>query len=53
MLAKMERDGYLTCRTKRDGRTARKFYATTEKGRAGLAVARLRLCELVSEAGQG
>ena len=53
ILAKMERDGYPTCRTERDGRTARKFYTITDKGRAGLAVARLRLHELVSKAGRG
>ncbi len=46
MLSKMERDGYLTCRTERDGRTARKFYTITEKGREGLALARVRLREL-------
>lgn len=52
MLAKMERDGYLTCRSERDGRTVRKFYSITAKGREGLAVAKLRLRELVREAGQ-
>lgn len=46
MLAKMERDGYLTSATERDGRTSRKFYTITEKGREGLAVARLHLDEL-------
>ena len=46
MLAKMERDGYLTSRTERDGRTSRKFYNITEKGREGLTVARVRLREL-------
>lgn len=53
MLAKMERDGYLTCHAEREGRTSRKLYSITEKGRAGLAVARMRLRELVREAGQG
>ena len=52
MLAKMERDGYLTSQTERAGRTSRKFYTITQKGRDGLAVARVRLCELKGEAGQ-
>jgi DNA-binding PadR family transcriptional regulator len=34
MLAKRERDGYLTCETERDGLTSRKFYTITDKGRA-------------------
>ncbi len=51
MLSKMERDGYLTSRTERDGRTSRKFYTITEKGREGLTVARVRLRELKGEAG--
>ena len=51
MLAKMERDGYLTSRTERDGRTSRKFYTITEKGREGLAVARVRLRELTGKEG--
>ena len=46
MLAKMERDGYLTSQTERAGRTSRKFYTITQKGRDGLAVARVRLREL-------
>ena len=46
MLAKMERDGYLTCQTRRDGRTSRKFYTITDKGLEGLALARLRLREI-------
>ncbi|GAB4186557.1 MAG: PadR family transcriptional regulator [Thalassobaculales bacterium] len=52
MLAKMTRDGYLTSRTERRGRVSRKYYAITEKGRQGLAVARERLRELKDEAGQ-
>ncbi|WP_227511994.1 PadR family transcriptional regulator [Tritonibacter mobilis] len=52
MLSKLERDSYLTSTTKRDGRTSRKFYTITDKGREGLAVARLRLKELTGEAGQ-
>ncbi len=51
MLSKMERDGYLTSKTEREGRTSRKFYTITEKGREGLAVARVRLRELKGEAG--
>lgn len=43
MLHKMVRDGYLTVRSERDGRTARKLYTATEKGRNGLAVARERV----------
>lgn len=51
MLSKMERDGYLVSKTERDGRTSRKFYTITDKGREGLAVARVRLQELKGEAG--
>lgn len=43
MLHKMVSDGYLTVRSERDGRTVRKFYAATDKGRDGLAVARERV----------
>lgn len=49
MLGKMEKDGYLTCRVERDGRTTRKFYSITEKGREGLALAQARLAELRAE----
>ena len=49
MLTRIRRDGYLTSRSARDGRTVRKLYTITDKG---LAVARLRLRELVREAGQ-
>lgn len=52
MLSKLERDGYLISTTERDGRTSRKFYTITDKGREGLAVARLRLNELTEEAGR-
>ena len=45
MLLTMERDGYLTSYTEREGRTSRKFYTITAKGRDGLAVARGRLRE--------
>ncbi|MFN4282109.1 MAG: PadR family transcriptional regulator [Alphaproteobacteria bacterium] len=49
MLQKMTRDGYLKCRVERDGRTARKYYTATAKGKKGLAVARERLRELKTE----
>lgn len=45
----MERDGYLTSR-ERDGRTMRRFYSITRKGRAGLAVAKARIREFAGEA---
>lgn len=51
MLSKMERDGYLSSTTERDGRTSRKFYAITDLGREGLAVAKIQLKELKGEAG--
>ena len=53
MLSKMERDGYLTCRTVREGRTARKYYDITTKGREGLALARQRLREITEETETG
>jgi PadR family transcriptional regulator PadR len=43
MLHKMVSDGYLVVRSERDGRTVRKLYSATEKGRSGLAVARERV----------
>ena len=49
MLHAMERRGYLSCRRMRDGRTVRKLYAATERGKAGLALARIRLRELTGE----
>jgi hypothetical protein len=51
MLLTMERDGYLTSHTEREGRTSRKFYTITAKGRDGLAVARGRLRDLRGDAG--
>lgn len=51
MLSKMQRDGYLTSETERAGRTSRRFYTITEKGREELAVARVRLQELKAGAG--
>lgn len=50
MLHKMERDGYLTSRSERDGRTRRNFYSITAKGRAGLALAKDRIREFTGEA---
>jgi DNA-binding PadR family transcriptional regulator len=50
MLHKMERDGYLTVRNERDGRTVRKFYSITDKGREGLALAKERVKEFTGEA---
>lgn len=43
MLHTMVREGYLTVRSEREGRTARKLYSATEKGRRGLSVARERM----------
>lgn len=43
MLRKMVATGYLTVRTERDGKTTRKYYAATSKGREGLALARERV----------
>jgi len=50
MLHKMARDGYLVSREERDGRTVRKLYAITEKGKAGLAIAKERVREFTGEA---
>lgn len=50
LLHKMDRDGYLTSREERDGRTVRKFYSITDKGRAGLALAKERIREFTGEA---
>lgn len=49
LLAKLEREGYLTSATAREGRTSRKFYTITRKGREGLDVARARLNDLKGE----
>ena len=49
MLSKMTADGYLTCRARREGKTTRKLYAITDKGRDGLVQARQRLRELIKE----
>ena len=49
MLSKMLRDGYLSCRVERQGRTTRKYYEITDQGREGLELARRRLVELKTE----
>ena len=43
MLHRMVDNGYLTARSERDGRTVRKFYSATAKGREGLALAQERV----------
>lgn len=50
MLHKMARDGYLTSRDEREGRTVRKLYAITPKGKEGLALAKERIREFTGEA---
>lgn len=50
LLHKMTRDGYLTVREDRDGRTVRKLYTITDKGREGLALAKERVREFTAEA---
>ncbi|MDQ1759522.1 MULTISPECIES: PadR family transcriptional regulator [Achromobacter] len=50
MLHKMERDGYLVSRQERDGRTVRKLYTITPKGKEGLALAKERIREFTGEA---
>lgn len=50
MLHKMERNGYLTCRQERVGRSARKLYAITDEGRQGLALAKERVRAFAGEA---
>lgn len=50
LLHKMTRDGYLTAREERDGRTVRKLYSITDKGREGLALAKERVREFTGEA---
>jgi PadR family transcriptional regulator len=49
MLHGLERKGYLTSRKKRVGRTCRRFYRATPKGRKALAIVRARLGELFDE----
>lgn len=50
LLHKMMHDGYLTSREERDGRTVRKLYSITDKGRDGLALAKARIREFTGEA---
>lgn len=50
MLHKMERDGYLVSRQEREGRTVRKLYTITTKGKEGLALAKERIREFTGEA---
>ncbi|MBV8248095.1 MAG: helix-turn-helix transcriptional regulator [Comamonas sp.] len=50
MLHKMERDGYLVSRQDREGRTVRKLYTITTKGKEGLALAKERIREFTGEA---
>lgn len=50
LLHKMTRDSYLNSREERDGRTMRKLYSITDKGREGLAVAKERIREFTGEA---
>ncbi|RKJ95036.1 PadR family transcriptional regulator [Alicycliphilus denitrificans] len=50
MLHKMERDGYLISRQEREGRTVRKLYSITTKGKEGLALAKERIREFTGEA---
>jgi len=50
MLHKMERDGYLVSRQEREGRTVRKLYKITTKGKEGLALAKERIREFTGEA---
>lgn len=49
MLHTMERDGYLSSRVKSMGRTRRRFYRITRKGRSALKLAQTHLRELIHE----
>lgn len=49
MLHSLERKGYLRSREKRLGRTGRRLYRTTARGRAALEEAKEKLRELVGE----
>lgn len=51
MLHAMEQKGYLKSRTERLGRTVRRYYKATAKGKRALVVVRKYLAELQSEAG--
>jgi PadR family transcriptional regulator, regulatory protein PadR len=50
MLHAMERKGYLVCRVRRQGRTARKLCRATRLGKDGLALAKKRILEFTGEA---
>src|SRR5215469_10184420 len=52
MLHGLERKGYLKSHKKRVGRTYRRFYRATAKGRKALVVVRARLNELFDEVGR-
>jgi DNA-binding PadR family transcriptional regulator len=52
MLHAMERKGYLTSRKERVGKTERRFYTVTDRGREALAVAQAYLKELRQEVSQ-
>jgi DNA-binding PadR family transcriptional regulator len=52
MLHGLERKGYLKSHKKRVGRTYRRFYRATPKGRKALTVVRARLNELFDEVGR-
>ncbi len=50
MLHAMERKGYLTSRTQREGRVGRKLYKATRLGKQGLELAKVRVREFTGEA---
>jgi DNA-binding PadR family transcriptional regulator len=52
MLHGMEQKGYLKSHEQRSGKTRRRFYRATPKGRKALAVVRARLDELFKEVGK-
>ena len=52
MLHGMEQKGYLKSHKKRSGKTYRRFYRATPKGRKALAVVRTRLDQLFNEVGK-
>ena len=49
MLHAMEQQGYLRSREKRSGRSARRLYRATPRGRKALAEAKGKLHELIGE----
>jgi DNA-binding PadR family transcriptional regulator len=50
MLHAMEKKGYLTSRSERNGRSVRKLYRTTKLGKQGLALAKARIRAFTGEA---